>query len=150
MLLPPRNYFLDRVRKLTSNMKKNITTLFIGLLLLACKPTNQPEPCGGIIVGTIYCVDTANQSAMQGYYIITDKSDSILTFSDEITLSTYAGISGIYRIDDYKIPFQFTYSVLKPSEADYIQYRLPISNTLYPGMKYPIEHFKQALLKPLN
>jgi hypothetical protein len=87
---------------------------------------------------------------MQGYYIITDKSDSILTFSDEITLSTYAGISGIYRIDDYKIPFQFTYSVLKPSEADYIQYRLPISNTLYPGMKYPIEHFKQALLKPLN
>ena len=141
---------MDRFRKLTYNMKKNITTLFIGLLLLACKPTNQPEPCGGIIVGTIYCVDTANQSAMQGYYIITDKSDSILTFSDEITLSTYAGISGIYRIDDYKIPFQFTYSVLKPSEADYIQYRLPISNTLYPGMKYPIEHFKQASLKPLN
>ena len=141
---------MDRFRKLTYNMKKNITTLFIGLLLLACKPTNQPEPCGGIIVGTIYCVDTANQSAMQGYYIITDKSDSILTFSDEITLSTYAGIRGIYRIDDYKIPFQFTYSVLKPSEADYIQYRLPISNTLYPGMKYPIEHFKQALLKPLN
>lgn len=141
---------MDRFRKLTYNMKKNITTLFIGLLLLACKPTNQPEPCGGIIVGTIYCVDTANQSAMQGYYIITDKSDSILTFSDEITLSTYAGISGIYRIDDYKIPFQFTYSVLKPSEADYIQYRLPISNTLYPGMKYPIEHFKQVLLKPLN
>jgi hypothetical protein len=122
----------------------------IGFLLLACKPINQPEPCGGIIVGTICCVDTVNQSAMQGYYIITDKSDSILTFSDEITLSTYAGISGIYRIDDYKIPFQFTYSVLKPSEADYIQYRLPISNTLYPGMKYPIEHFKQALLKPLN
>lgn len=81
-------------------MKPSIITLLIGLLLLACKPINQPELCSGIIVGTICCLDTVNQRTMQGYYIITDKNDSILTF--------------------------------------------------FPPMLYPIEHFKQALVKRLN
>ena len=53
-------------------MKPSIITLLIGLLLLACKPINQPELCSGIIVGTICCLDTVNQRTMQGYYIITE------------------------------------------------------------------------------
>lgn len=131
-------------------MRTSIIILLMGLLLMACKPINQPEPCGGIVVGEICCFDTIHQSTMQGYYIITDKSDSILTFSDNINVPAYIGIGGIYGIDDYKIPFQFTYSLLKSSDNDYIHYFTPPSNALFPSMRYPIEHFKQAKVKPLN
>lgn len=131
-------------------MKPSIITLFIGLLLLACKPINQPELCSGIIVGTICCLDTVNQRTMQGYYIITDKNDSILTFNNEIKVLAYVGTTGIYGIDNHEIPFEFTYNLLEPANDDYIHYILPVSNALFPPMLYPIEHFKQALVKPLN
>lgn len=131
-------------------MKTSIITLFIGLLLLACKPINQSELCSGIIVGTIYCLDTVNQRAMQGYYIITDKNDSILTFNNEIKVPAYIGTAGIYGINNHEIPFQFTYHLLEPTHDEYIHYLLPFSNALFSPMLYPIEHFKQALVKRLN
>ena len=103
----------------------------------------------GKIVGTICCMDTINQCTKQGYFIITTANDSILTFSDEVRIDKYYGITGVYAVE-YDIPFQFTFKLLNSSDEDYVHYRFPNSNAMLPSMAYPIECFKQVLVKHLN
>lgn len=100
----------------------------------------------GKIVGTICCMDTINQCTKQGYFIITTANDSILTFSDEVRIDKYYGITGVYAVE-YDIPFQFTFKLLNSFDEDYVHYRLPNSNAMLPSIDYPIEYFKQALIK---
>lgn len=103
----------------------------------------------GKIVGTICCMDTINQCTKQGYFIITTANDSILTFSDEVRIDKYYGITGVYAVE-YDIPFQFTFKLLNSFDEDYVHYRLPNSNAMLPSIDYPIEYFKQALIKRFN
>lgn len=103
----------------------------------------------GKIVGTICCMDTINQCTKQGYFIITTANDSILTFSDEVRIDKYYGITGVYAVE-YDIPFQFTFKLLNSFDEDYVHYRLPISNAMLPTMDHPIGRFRQALVKRFN
>ena len=103
----------------------------------------------GKIVGTICCMDTINQCTKQGYFIITTANDSILTFSDEVRIDKYYGITGVYAVK-YDIPFQFTFKLLNSFDEDYVHYRPPYSNAMLPYFVYPIEYFKQALIKRFN
>lgn len=103
----------------------------------------------GKIVGTICCMDTINQCTKQGYFIITTANDSILTFSDEVRIDKYYGITGVYAVE-YDIPFQFTFKLLNSFDEDYVHYRPPYSNAMLPSFVYPIEYFKQALIKCFN
>ena len=109
-----------------------------------------PDSClhSGIIVGTIGCKDTINDCFAQGYYIITDTSDSILTFSSDVAINTnYNGKTGIYYVDDYQIPYRFIYNYINPSDTNYIHFDFPVQNMMDPGMCYPPEHFKQAIVE---
>ena len=103
----------------------------------------------GKIVGTICCMDTINQCTKQGYFIITTTNDSILTFSNDVRIEKYYGIGGVYGVE-YDIPFTFTFELLESSDNDYVLYRPPYSNAMLPSFVYPIEYFKQALIKRLN
>ena len=149
-----------------NNMKTNFCLIaFIALFCFSCKPINGPEggqgdttgdtiiisdSClhSGIVVGIIGCKDTINDCFAQGYYIITDTSDSILTFSSDVTINTnYNGKTGVYYVNDYQIPYRFIYKYINPSDTNYIHFDLPFQNTMDPGMCYPSEHFKQAVIK---
>lgn len=142
---------------------------FITLLALACYSCEQiggsdvnnlkndtiiiPDSClhSGIIVGIIGCKDTVNDCFAQGYYIITDTSDSLLTFSRDVTVNTnYSGITGIYYVDDYQMPFEFTYKLISPSDTNYIHFDIPVQNAMDQGMCYPPEYFKQAVVKRIK
>ena len=121
------------------------------MALCSCDgPNKVSSVVSGKIVGTICTKDTINNEIVQGYYIITSTNDSILTFSETVKISTYYGISGIYGLL-YDIPFQFTYKLLDPHDAEYIHYNpYPICYFDKPGMTYPKEHFKQAVVNRIE
>lgn len=134
-------------------MKSTIFLLLASVVLMmySCDGLNVVDiPVSGEIVGTISCADTINQRVVQGYYIITDTQDSILTFNEEVRINLYYGVCGIYGIFNHKIPFTFTYEILKPTDDDYIHYINPVCNAMLPAMQYRPWHFKQAKVIPLN
>lgn len=133
---------------------KLLFAILIALVCISCEPiiddNNVDIPVSGEIVGTISCADTINQRVVQGYYIITDTQDSILTFNEEVRINLYYGVCGIYGIFNHKIPFTFTYEILKPTDDDYIHYINPVCNAMLPAMQYRPWHFKQAVVKPIK
>lgn len=132
-------------------MKKLFIIALFVLGMCSCDGPNVVDiPVSGEIVGTISCADTINQRVVQGYYIITDTQDSILTFNEEVRINLYYGVCGIYGIFNHKIPFTFTYEILKPTDDDYIHYINPVCNAMLPAMQYRPWHFKQAKVIPLN
>lgn len=132
-------------------MKKILILALFVLGMYSCDGPNVVDiPVSGEIVGTISCADTINQRVVQGYYIITDTQDSILTFNEEVRINLYYGVCGIYGIFNHKIPFIFTYEILKPTDDDYIHYINPVCNAMLPAMQYRPWHFKQAKVIPLN
>lgn len=134
-------------------MKSTIFLLLASVVLMmySCDGPNVVDiPVSGEIVGTISCADTINQRVVQGYYIITDTQDSILTFNEEVRINLYYGVCGIYGIFNHKIPFTFTYEILKPTDDDYIHYINPVCNAMFPAMQYRPWHFKQAKVIPQN
>ena len=78
--------------------------------------------------------------------IITDKNDSLLSFCNDIRLpkSYYEGTTGAYSIPLYEIPFKFTYHILRSRDKEYIEYEHHSQNTMFPGLQYPADQFKQA------
>ena len=93
-------------------MKSTILLLVASMVLMiySCDGPNVANtPVSGEIVGTIYCRDTVNQRNVQGYYIITDTQDSILSFNEELRIDIHYGVVGSYGIPHCKIPFRFTY-----------------------------------------
>ena len=119
------------------------------LMIHSCEGSKMIDiPISGEIVGTICCKDTINQRIVQGYYIITDNQDSILTFNEEVKIDTYYGVGGCYGIFNQKVPFTFTYELLTPMDDDYVHYFGPVSNAYFPAMQYRPWHFKQARVIP--
>ncbi len=112
-------------------------------ITLCNENTDATSNISGVVVGTISCLDI-NKDTRKGYYIITDTKDSILTFSDNIQIPTNYNAMGIYGVSSYQIPFRFSFVYLEPSDTDYVDYEIPASNAMLPGLPYLVEHFKQA------
>jgi len=126
--------------------------LFACIVLMACEKKDLEKSLllQGRVVGVINCVDNGKTTKRTGYYIITSKSDYLLSFYCDIEGHNYGGDWGRYGIPDYIIPFKFTFELLDPIDDDYVKYIDPVSNALYPGLGYPVEHFKQARLITIN
>lgn len=98
-------------------------------------------PTSGQVVGVINCVDKGSESIVSGYYIVTNTNDYILSFTNDIKLPYEFGV-GVYGIPNYSIPFDFTDKVLDASDKEYIDFNMPVSDTMRNGLGYPCERFK--------
>ena len=124
-------------------MQKKLLTLLVMALLITSCDTNR-DICTGHAVGVItaFCENVSMEQV--GYYIITKNHDSILVFDRAIIPEEYGNMgSGIYGID-YEIPYSFAFVLLDSLDEEYMVYEPPVSNALFPWMRYSPEDFKQA------
>lgn len=153
-------------------MKKCIYLLLlvITICLISCSTSNQPSDSStippdihdtvyipdsslhkGTIIGTIYWT-----APTQGYYIITNNGDSILSFSKDLAIgkdypyATYYGEPGAYKICDYSIPYLFTYTLLDSLDNEYYPLGLIVNLAVYPPFTHPQENFQQAIVKRIK
>ena len=124
-------------------MKKNVLTLFVMVLLMTGCDTNQ-DMCTGVAVGVISVICRNVSEERVGYYIITNKDDSVLVFDSTIVPKEYNRGYGIHGIE-YKIPYSFSFVRLDSLDKDFMIYYIPLQDCLdEDDFYYCPEDFKQA------
>jgi hypothetical protein len=103
----------------------------------------------GKIVGYSKCYDTEKDSTLLGIFIITEASDSLLTFNIPLSffdLDINQLKYGVYNMDGDSVSFSY-----KKTEAGEIKYDFFCSqNTMDLGFRYPVENFTQIIIKHIS
>jgi hypothetical protein len=103
----------------------------------------------GKIVGYSKCYDTEKDSISLGIFIITEASDSLLTFNIPLSffdLDINQLKYGVYSIEGDAVSFNY-----KKTEVSEIKYDfLCPQNMMDSGFYYPVENFSQIIIKRIN
>lgn len=145
------------MKKLLNLCHGNVTLkMFVSLAVLAiifasCG-SNPPEQniYSGSIIGTLGCYDAETNSIFyKGYFIETTEKEVFLSFNLDVRDSIIVQY-GTYAIPAIAIPYSFSVRVLKPSDAEYIHYAIPIEDDMHQPITTPSSEIKQVIITPIN
>lgn len=131
-------------------MKKCMFLALVAMAFIACEksPDTPSKIYSGHIFGTLGCTDEQHENFYKGYFIVTNESDTVLSFNLDVKDSITVPY-GTYSIRNIEIPYLFTISVLKLTDSGYIHFAPPVEDAMhYRPITKPLDEIPQAIITP--